>query len=34
VLLILAGVHALAGLWHHYVRKDGVLRRMLSALMG
>lgn len=31
VLLILAGAHALAGLWHHYVRKDGVLRRMLPA---
>ena len=25
----LAGVHALAGLFHHYVLKDGVLRSML-----
>jgi len=28
ILLILAGLHALAGLAHHYVLKDGVLRRM------
>lgn len=28
VLFIVAGVHAAAALWHHYVRKDGVLRRM------
>ena len=27
-LLALAGVHALAALWHHYIRRDGVLRRM------
>ena len=25
----LAGVHALAALWHHFIRKDGVLKRML-----
>jgi len=31
VLLILAGVHACAALWHHYIIKDGVLRRMLPA---
>jgi cytochrome b561 len=30
-LVILAGIHALAGLWHHYVLKDGVLRRMFPA---
>ena len=30
-LVILAGLHALAGLWHHFVRKDGVLRRMWPA---
>jgi cytochrome b561 len=28
----LAGLHALAALWHHFVRKDGVLRRMLPRL--
>ena len=28
-LIGLAGLHALAGLWHHFVRKDDVLRRML-----
>jgi cytochrome b561 len=27
-LLILAGLHAAAALWHHRVLKDGVLRRM------
>ena len=27
----LAGIHGLAALWHHYVRKDGVLLRMLPA---
>ena len=29
LLIALAGVHALAALFHHYVMKDGVLRRML-----
>jgi len=29
LVLILAGLHALAGLVHHYLFKDGVLRRML-----
>ena len=29
VILWLAGGHALAGLFHHYVLKDGVLRSML-----
>ena len=28
VLFALAGVHALAALWHHFIRGDGVLRRM------
>jgi cytochrome b561 len=27
-LFALAGIHALAALWHHFVRHDGVLRRM------
>jgi cytochrome b561 len=30
-LLIVAGMHALAALFHHYVLRDGVLRRMLPA---
>jgi cytochrome b561 len=33
-LVILAGIHALAGLWHHFIQKDGVLRRMLPARFG
>jgi len=28
-ILIVAGVHAAAALWHHFVRRDDVLRRML-----
>ncbi len=28
-ILVVAGLHAAAGLWHHYVQKDGVLRRMI-----
>lgn len=27
-LFALAGIHALAALWHHFVRHDGVLKRM------
>jgi cytochrome b561 len=27
-LLVLAGLHALAGFWHHFRLKDGTLRRM------
>jgi cytochrome b561 len=27
-LFALAGLHILAALWHHFVRHDGVLRRM------
>ena len=28
-ILILAGIHALAAFWHHFIRKDDVLERML-----
>lgn len=28
-ILIVAGLHAAAALFHHYIRRDGVLRRML-----
>ncbi len=28
-IMIVAGLHAAAGLFHHYVLRDGVLRRML-----
>lgn len=31
-LFIVAGLHAAAALWHHHVRKDGVLRRMWPGL--
>jgi cytochrome b561 len=31
-LLILAGLHAAAALWHHWLLKDGVLRRMWPSL--
>jgi len=34
VILIVAGAHAAAALFHHYVRRDGVLRRMLPGLNG
>lgn len=34
LILILAGVHAAAALWHHYVRKDDVLKRMLPGTSG
>ena len=30
-LLVLAAVHAVAALWHHFIRKDGVLRRMVPS---
>lgn len=30
-LFALVGVHALAALWHHYIRRDHVLYRMLPA---
>ncbi len=29
ILIAMAGLHALAALFHHYVMKDGTLRRML-----
>lgn len=29
VLLVLAGIHVLAGLKHHYIDRDNVLRRMM-----
>ena len=31
-LLILSGLHALVALAHHFIRRDGVLRRMLPGL--
>jgi cytochrome b561 len=33
-LLIVAGLHAAAGIFHHLVLKDGVMRRMLPARRG
>jgi len=27
-LFALAGIHALAALWHHFIRRDAVLKRM------
>ena len=33
-IIVLAGVHALAALYHHYLLKDGVLRRMLPQHAG
>jgi cytochrome b561 len=32
LLLIVAGLHALAAVWHHRVMRDGVLRRMWPGL--
>ncbi|CAN5741652.1 cytochrome b [soil metagenome] len=32
ILLAVAGFHAAAALWHHFMQKDGVLRRMLPNL--
>ncbi|QND60601.1 cytochrome b [Mesorhizobium huakuii] len=34
LILILAGLHAAAALWHHYVWKDDVLKRMLPGTSG
>jgi cytochrome b561 len=31
-LYFLIGIHALAGLWHHYMLKDDTLRRMLNKI--
>ncbi|WP_136621629.1 MULTISPECIES: cytochrome b [Mesorhizobium] len=33
-ILILAAVHAAAALWHHFIRKDDVLKRMLPESTG
>lgn len=33
-ILVLAGLHAIAALWHHHIRKDNVLTRMLPARSG
>lgn len=33
-LIVLASLHALAALWHHWVLRDGVLRSMLPARSG
>jgi cytochrome b561 len=30
-LFTLAGLHAIAALWHHFIRRDGVLRRIWPA---
>jgi len=34
LILIVAGLHAAAGLFHHYFLRDGVLRRMLPQRQG
>jgi cytochrome b561 len=34
LILILAGVHAAAALWHHFIRRDDVLKRMLPEATG
>lgn len=34
LIVWVAGLHAVAALWHHYFRKDGVLRTMLPGLPG
>ena len=31
VIAVLAGIHVLAALYHHYIQKDDVLRRMTTA---
>lgn len=33
-VLIVAGLHALAGLFHHYVLKDGLVLRMMPQRRG
>lgn len=33
-ILIVAGLHALAALWHHFIRQDNILIRMLPARNG
>jgi cytochrome b561 len=32
VVYVIVGLHVLAALYHHFVKRDGVLRRMLPAL--
>jgi len=32
VLLVLVGLHVVAGLYHYFIRRDGVLQRMLPRL--
>jgi cytochrome b561 len=32
VLVALAALHSAAALWHHFVRRDGVLGRMIPGL--
>jgi len=34
LILAVAGLHAAAALWHHYVRRDSVLKRMLPGRDG
>jgi cytochrome b561 len=29
LMLVLIGLHIAAGLYHHFIRRDGVLQRML-----
>ena len=33
-IIWLAGLHALAALFHHFIRRDGLLRRMLPSRLG
>ena len=32
VLLVLVGLHVLAALYHYFIRRDGVLQRMLPGV--
>lgn len=34
LILILAGLHAVAALWHHFIRRDDILKRMLPGTLG
>jgi cytochrome b561 len=34
LMLVAVGLHVLAALWHHFVQRDGVLRRMTGAKAG
>lgn len=33
-LLVLVGMHVVAAIWHHFIRRDGVLKAMLPRLAG